>query len=143
MDKKNSTQKKPKLPWMINIASAVAVYIQIENQIQFAMAAGKLHAGDQLPSVRELSEKLDVNPNTVAKAYRDLEVMGLLYTRRGTGIYIKEGAPAKAKRQMAGYIAHRVGEIAREAGAAGLQAETVVKQFRAGMRIGEKEPIYI
>src|SRR5689334_5145904 len=70
----------------IDIHSTVAVYIQIENHIQFAIASGKLKAGDQLPSVRELSERLNVNPNTVAKAYRDLEVMGLLYTRRGMGV---------------------------------------------------------
>lgn len=50
----------------INIDSSVAVYVQIENHVQFAIASGKLKAGDQLPSVRELSERLDVNPNTVS-----------------------------------------------------------------------------
>ena len=56
----------------IDIHSSVAVYVQIENHIQFAIASGKLKHSDQLPSVRELSERLEVNPNTVAKAYRDL-----------------------------------------------------------------------
>ncbi len=70
----------------INIYSDVAVYEQIENHVQFAIASGRLKSGDQLPTVRALSEKLDINPNTVAKAYRDLEVMGLLYARRGMGV---------------------------------------------------------
>ena len=75
----------------IDIHSSVAVYVQIENQVQFAIASGKLKAGDQLPSVRELSERLEVNPNTVAKAYRDLEVMGL------NGSEIKEIVDASLK----------------------------------------------
>ena len=52
----------------IDIHSSVAVYVQIENHVQFAISSGKLKPGDQLPSVRELSERLEVNPNTVAKA---------------------------------------------------------------------------
>ena len=54
----------------IDINSSVAVYVQIENHVQFAIAAGELKPGDRLPSVRELSERLEVNPNTVAKASR-------------------------------------------------------------------------
>ena len=75
----------------IDIHSSVAVYVQIENHVQFAISSGKLKPGDQLPSVRELSERLEVNPNTVAKAYRDLEVMGLLYTRRGMCVFVNKG----------------------------------------------------
>ncbi len=142
MEKKNGAPNKPKLPWTINIHSALAVYVQIENQIRFAMSARKLNAGDQLPSVRALSDKLEINPNTVAKAYRDLEVMGLVYTRRGMGVFVNNGAPAKAKKQMAEYVKDRVGEISREAGAAGLLADPLIMDFRAGMRVGAKEPIY-
>jgi GntR family transcriptional regulator len=60
----------------INTTSSVAVYMEIENLLQFAIASGELRAGDQLPSVVKLAEKLKVNFNTVGKAYRDLEVMG-------------------------------------------------------------------
>ena len=72
----------------VNVHSSVAIYAQIENQIRFAIASGKLKANDQLPSIKELGERLGVNFNTVAKAYRDLEVMGLIYTRRGMGCYV-------------------------------------------------------
>ena len=104
----------------IDIHSSVAVYVQIENQVQFAIAAGKLKPGDQLPSVRELSERLEVNPNTVAKAYRDLEVMGLLYTRRGMGVFINKGIEVKCREDVRRRIVGRLHEVAAESKAAGL-----------------------
>ena len=75
----------------IDIMSRVAVYVQIEKHVQFDIASGRLKSGDQLPSVRDLSERLGINPNTVAKAYRDLEVMELLFTRRGMGVFVRNG----------------------------------------------------
>lgn len=104
----------------VNIRSNVAVYVQIENQVRFAVASGKLKAGDQLPSVRELSERLNINPNTVAKAYRDLEVMGYLYTRRGMGVFINKGVLDKCKDDCRRGILSRLYEVLLEAKAAGL-----------------------
>lgn len=79
--------------YSVNIDSPIAVYVQIENQVRFAIAAGKLNPGDTLPSVREMSETLKINPNTVTKAYRDLELMQLVHTRRGVGVTVSEKAP--------------------------------------------------
>ena len=109
----------------IDIHSTVAVYIQIENHIQFAIASGKLKASDQLPSVRELSERLSVNPNTVAKAYRDLEVMGLLYTRRGMGVFVNKGIEAKCREDCRKRIVNRLHEVVAESKAAGLNKKDV------------------
>lgn len=117
----------------IDITSSVAVYVQIENHVQFAISAGKLNAGDQLPSVRELSERLGVNPNTVAKAYRDLEVMGLLYTRRGMGVFVNKGIEAKCREDCRKRIIGRMHEVVAEAKASGMDlkdvAEVVDKSF--------------
>lgn len=109
----------------IDIHSSVAVYVQIENQVQFAISAGALKPGDQLPSVRELSERLEVNPNTVAKAYRDLEVMGLLYTRRGMGVFINKGIEAKCREDVRRRIVGRLHEVAAESKAAGLTSSEI------------------
>ena len=110
----------------IDIHSSVAVYQQIENHVRFAISAGRLKPSDQLPSVRELSERLKVNPNTVAKAYRDLEVMGLLYTRRGMGVYVQRGIESKCRQDTAASIIGRLHEILAEAKAAGMgRTETV------------------
>ena len=104
----------------VNIHSSVAVYVQIENEVQFAIASGKLRGGDRLPSVRELSESVGVNFNTVAKAYRDLEVMGLVYTRRGMGVYIQKGVQAQCRERCRTQITRRLHEVSQEAKASGM-----------------------
>lgn len=148
MAPKNAKQGKAKeaakaLGWRINIHSSVAVYVQIENMIKFALSAGKLGYSDQLPSVRELCEKLDVNPNTVAKAYRDLEVMGLLYTRRGMGVYVAKNAQSDAAKTVGREISSRIAEVAREAGAAGFDQGGVASQVKDNMKLGAAgKPIY-
>lgn len=111
----------------IDITSSVAVYAQIENHVQFAIASGKLGPGDQLPSVRELSERLEVNPNTVAKAYRDLEVMGLLYTRRGMGVFVNKNIEGKCREQCRKRIIDRMFEVSAEAKAAGIDNKDVIE----------------
>lgn len=117
----------------IDITSSVPVYVQIENHVQFAIASGKLQPGDQLPSVRELSERLSVNPNTVAKSYRDLEVMGLLYTRRGMGVFVNKGIEGKCREECRRRIISRLHEVVAESKAAGMTNreidEVVAKSF--------------
>ena len=100
--------------------SHIAVYQQIENHVQFAIASGKLKGGDKLRSVRELSEKLKANSNTIAKAYRDLEVMGLLYTRRGLGVFIEIDVQSKCKEECTKKIVARFHEVVSEARALGV-----------------------
>lgn len=78
----------------INIEGPTPVYVQIENLVQFAIASGHYGPGDTLPSVRELSETLGINPNTVTKSYRDLELMKLVRSRRGVGVMVTPEAPA-------------------------------------------------
>ncbi len=109
----------------VNIRSSVAVFVQIENLVQFAVASGKLKPGDQLPSVRELAEKLKLNPNTVAKSYRDLEVMGLVYTRRGMGVFINKGAETKCKEDCRRRTITRLHEVVSEAKASGMTAREI------------------
>lgn len=115
----------------INIHSSVAVYVQIENQVQFAVASGQLKADDKLPSAQELAKKLNVNFNTIGKSYRDLEVMGIVYTRRGMGVFIKKGAESKCKEDCRRNIVARVHEVVSEAKAAGMTAQEVKAAFNA------------
>ena len=119
----------------INILSNVAVYVQIENQIRAAIASGKLKSGDQLPSVRELSEKTDVNPNTVAKAYRDLEVMGLLYTRRGMGVYVAKGIQANCRKNCTRETVERMFEVVQEGKNSGIPKSDLIKMVNASYAI--------
>ena len=119
----------------IDIHSSVAVYVQIENHVQFAIASGRLKPGDQLPSVRELSERLGVNPNTVAKSYRDLEVMGLLYTRRGMGVFVNKSIEGKCREDCRKRIIARMHEVVAEAKASGMNRKEVVEVVEASLAL--------
>ncbi len=104
----------------VNIHSSISVYEQIENQVKFAIASGQLKDGDQLPSIKELGDRLHINFNTVAKAYRDLEVMGLIYTRRGMGCFVQKGIRDKCRQDCYERVIRRVHEVVQEAKAAGM-----------------------
>jgi len=74
----------------LNPASGVPLYLQLIEQVKHAIETGVLRAGDQLPSVRQIAEELLINPNTVARAYRELEHEGIVELKQGSGAYIRE-----------------------------------------------------
>ncbi len=109
----------------IDLHSDVPPYAQIENHVQFGIASGHLKAGDRLPPMRELAKRLGINWNTVGKSYRDLEVMGLVYTQRGVGFYINKGIEAKCREQCRQRIVARMHEVVAEAKAAGMTSNEI------------------
>ena len=116
-----------KSKFSVDQGGPIAVYVQIENQIQFAIASGSLKGGDSLPSVRQLSLQLDVNPNTVTKAYRDLELMGLVKTRRGIGVKISDGAAALCKKNVHEMVKQHLRDAVGESMASGMTAAQIRK----------------
>ena len=74
--------------WSIDFSSGVHVYKQIINNIFEAIGNGELKEGDKLPTIKELAEQLEVNPNTIAKSYRELELKGVIASKRGNGSFI-------------------------------------------------------
>jgi GntR family transcriptional regulator len=72
----------------VDASSGLPIYLQIAQQIKTAVAMGRLHPEDPLPSVRQLAVELAVNPNTVARAYLDLEIEGVIYKRQGAGTFV-------------------------------------------------------
>ncbi len=101
------------------------IYSQIGDRVRFAVAAGVLRPGDLVPSVRELSKKLVVNPNTVARAYRDLQGEGLLEPVRGTGLQVTDGAPARCRESRRGFVRDRLRAAIGEARRSGLDAAEI------------------
>ncbi len=114
----------------IDPKSAVPIYLQITEQLRRSVAAGLLLPGDQLPSVRELAARLLVNPNTVAKVYRDLERDGLLETRRGQGTFIAADAAAMAEGERRRLLTDELRAVARDVHAFGLDDESALDLFR-------------
>ena len=84
------------MKFAIDPRSGVPLYRQLIEQVKSSIARGGLRPGDQLPTVRQLAVELSINPNTVAKAYRELEIQGVLATQQGTGTFVSE-RPAKPR----------------------------------------------
>lgn len=114
-----------KIHYSVNIDSPIAVYQQIENLVQFGIASGKLQPGDTLPSVHEMSKTLEVNPNTVTKAYRDLEILGLVRARRGVGVTITDKAPKLCTDRIIQPVKDHLEDAVAECIACGLSAQEV------------------
>lgn len=117
----------------IDLDSPIAVYVQIENLVQFAMASGKLAPGDTLPSVRDMSGMLEINPNTVTKAYRDLELMGLVHTRRGVGVTVSEEAPGLCTKRVHKMVKAHLRDAVAECIASGISAADIRKDVKAAL----------
>jgi GntR family transcriptional regulator len=81
----------------LNPASGIPIYLQLIEQVKHAIETGAIQAGDQLPSVRKMAEDLVINPNTVARAYRDLEYEGIIELKHGAGAFIRDTVVARAK----------------------------------------------
>jgi GntR family transcriptional regulator len=105
--------------------SPVPIYDQIVSQVVFAIAAGDLPAGELVPSIRELSVQLTVNPNTVARAFQKLEELGALEARRGLGMAVAADGPKRCRDRRREIVRDRVRDALREAAAAGLSLDDV------------------
>jgi len=99
----------------IDPANGVAIYEQIVRQVKFAVARDAVKVGEFVPSVRELARELAVNPNTVARAYRQLQTDGVLATVRGTGLEVATGARACCRRETVEIIRLRFRQVLTEA----------------------------
>jgi len=106
------------------------VYRQIIDQVHGGIASGTLSVGDQLPTVRQLAVDLSINPNTVARAYRELELGGLLETHQGTGTFIAAQKMRGGEEQRARQLSQIVGDFVARAGAAGFTVENLIEELR-------------
>lgn len=116
--------------FQLDLHSGVPAYRQIIDQVRGGIASGQLSQGDQLPTVRQLAVDLAINPNTVVRAYRELEFGGLLETQQGTGTFISvqklRGAGAERERQLAQIVA----DCVSRAGAAGFTVDDLIEELR-------------
>src|SRR5579864_1538780 len=107
----------------LDLQSGVPVYRQIIDQVTGGMAAGALKPGDQLPTVRQVAVDLAINPNTVVRAYRELEIRGVLETQQGTGTFISEQKMKRDDVERQRQLNQLVSEFVSRAGAAGFTIE--------------------
>src|ERR1700733_15214091 len=110
----------------LDARSGVPVYRQIIDQVLGGIAAGRLKAGDQLPTVRQLAVDLAINPNTVVRAYRELEIREVLATQQGTGTFITEKKPQANELERRRRLSQLAGDLLARAGAEGIELADII-----------------
>jgi GntR family transcriptional regulator len=104
----------------------VPIYLQIVQQVRYLVAAGRLVPGEELPPIRVLADQLRINPNTVARAYRELETAGVVTKRRTAGTYVSDAGSPLARRERLRILTERADALLAEAHQLGFDLETVV-----------------
>jgi GntR family transcriptional regulator len=115
----------------LDLRSGVPVYRQIIDQVTGGIAAGTLTPGDQLPTVRQLAVDLSINPNTVIRAYRELEIRGVLETEQGTGTFISQQKVRRDDAERQRSLNQLIGDFVARAGSAGFTVEELIQQLQA------------
>ena len=122
-------QSDHRFQFVLDQRSGVPVYRQIIDQVLGGIAAGKLRAGDQLPTVRQLAVDLAINPNTVVRAYRELEIREVLATQQGTGTFLTDKKPPVDELERRRRIGQLCGELLSRAGAEGITLPEIIEQL--------------
>jgi GntR family transcriptional regulator len=133
-----STSRKP-FEIELDLRSGVPVYRQIIDQVIGGIAAAVLVAGDQLPTVRQLAVDLSINPNTVIRAYRELEIRGVLETHQGTGTFIGSQKVQRDDAERQRRLNQLAGEFVARAGSAGFTLEELLELLRDMQRDSGKK----
>jgi GntR family transcriptional regulator len=102
------------------------IYLQIVNQVKYLVASGRLASGGELPPIRVLAEQLLINPNTVARAYRELELAGIVTKRRTTGTYVSDAGSPLARRERLKILSERIDALLAEAHQMNVDTEELI-----------------
>ena len=123
----------------INLSDGVPIYRQIVNQIKYLVASGLLQPGEELPPIRTLALQLKVTPNTMVKAYDELESSGVSHGRRGAGTFVSDGHPVLAHEERQRLIEQRIDALLAEAHQLNFTADDILRMLRerrAAMKSG-------
>ncbi|HYW46008.1 MAG TPA: GntR family transcriptional regulator [Bryobacteraceae bacterium] len=131
--------EKKAFGFRLDLHSGVPVYRQIMDQVMGAKAAGTLAAGTQLPTVRQVAVDLSVNPNTVARAYRELEIRGVLETQQGTGTFVSHQKVKRDDVERRRQLTQLVDEFVARAGAAGMTIKELEEELNERSNDSQKQ----
>ena len=130
-----------RLAFRLDLASGVPVYRQIIDQVQGGIASRSLATGDQLPTVRQVAVDLAINPNTVLRAYRELEIRGVIETQQGTGTFIADRPVQPNQLERERQLSQLVRDFVARAGAAGFTVAELLErlaEFSPGPQVKKK-----
>ncbi len=113
----------------LDVRSGVPAYRQIIDQVLGGISSGTLKPGDQLPTVRQMAVDLTINPNTVVRAYRELEIREVLSTQQGTGTFVTDKKPKASEMERRRRVVQLAGELLAKAGAEGISLAELLDYF--------------
>ncbi|MDR1447304.1 MAG: GntR family transcriptional regulator [Treponema sp.] len=128
----NSTIVQSDINFSLDPANGAPIYRQIIQQIEYGILSGRMKSGDRLPTIRSLAVNLKINPNTIAKAYNELEIKGILATQVGSGTYIsdkKPGLEEDARLQKVGEVLRRFIQEMKDLGVDTDELIALIKSF--------------
>ena len=111
----------------VTTADGTPYYVQVVSQVKFLVASGRLEPGQQLPPVRKLAEQLTLNPNTIARAYRELEAEGVVTSKRGSGVFVASGVSPLSKREKTRILTERIDALLATSRQMNVDIDSLVK----------------
>ena len=114
----------------VSPTDGVPIYLQIVNQVKYLVAAGRLAPGEELPPIRTLADRLTINPNTVARAYRELEVAGVVVKRGTTGTFVSGAGSPLARKERVRILTERIDALLAEARQLGFSSDELFDLIR-------------
>jgi DNA-binding transcriptional regulator YhcF (GntR family) len=127
---KAAPTRQVRFAFRLDLASGVPVYRQIIDQVQGGIASGLLAKGDQLPTVRQVAVDLAINPNTVLRAYRELEIRGVIETHQGMGTFIRERQLPQDEVERERQLDQLVRDVAARAGVGGFKVGELIERLK-------------
>jgi GntR family transcriptional regulator len=118
---------KEAVNFTLDTVNGAPIYRQIIQQIEYAILSGRIQPGDRLPTIRSLAVELKTNPNTIAKAYNELEIRGILATQVGSGTYISDKKPVIEDDSLNRKIREVVGRFMQEMQSLGVEKRELIK----------------
>lgn len=123
----------------ISTSDGVPIYLQVVNQVKYLVACGRLSAGEELPPIRVLAEQLLVNPNTVARAYMELERDGIVTKRHGSGTYVSDAGSPLARKERMKILSERADALLAEAHHLNVELDTVIDLLKQRRKLLNKD----
>jgi GntR family transcriptional regulator len=124
----------------ISTNDGVPIYQQIVNQVKYLVACGRLAPGEELPPIRVLAEQLLVNPNTIARAYMELERDGIVTKRHGSGTYVSDAGSPLARKERIRILSERADALLAEAHHLNVDLDGVIDLLKQRRKLLNKEP---
>lgn len=127
-------KKEERMFLKVDFASSTPLYAQLKEQVLYSIASGKIKSGSKLPSVREVSTELRINPSTVTQAYRELEYEKIIFTKKGQGTFVSENSVQMSSKEKEQILNQVIEKVIIKAHHLGTNSNDLLKLFKAQLK---------